>query len=227
MNDFERNENRALFLGAFACLAIAILAGFFSVLSSSQAIILDGLFNLCYFFAGLVTLIVVRKVRLEPSEEYPVGYASLEPFLNGAKGLLILGVSLAAMVDALIAIMEGGRPIAAGDAFFYGVAASVIGWSMVVVLSRAKASTQSPLVGADAANWLVNSMISSAVAVAFLLSFLLEGSIIDPFLQYLDPGLVVILVLVSLGIPVRMIRTAYFQLINRARINRPAKSLKA
>ena len=103
------------------CVGVA-----FSFVASSQAILLDGLFNLTYFGTGLFTIRVAQLVRQGDDQQFHFGYAYFEPLINGIKGVLVLGVTMLAFVDAIRALLSGGREIAAGPAIGYGIFATVI-----------------------------------------------------------------------------------------------------
>ena len=84
--------------------------------TGSGAILLDGLFNLCFAIAGGLTLRVASLLARPDDAEYPFGYLFFEPLINTAKGLLILGVSVFALVDAAVALATGGRAVEFGPA---------------------------------------------------------------------------------------------------------------
>lgn len=188
----------------------------FSVISSSQAILLDGLFNLSYFVAGLFTLKVASLLSQGDDERFPYGYAFFEPLVNGIKGLLVLGVSIMALIGAIQALLEGGRSIEAGTAILYGVLASVVCWVLAYVAHVGAKSTGSPLVKADSENWVVNAAISSCVLLAFAGIFALNALGLEQLAPYVDPIVVMLVVAISIGVPVRMAWTALMALLNRA-----------
>jgi predicted Co/Zn/Cd cation transporter (cation efflux family) len=94
--------------------------------SSSEAIMLDGLFNLIYFATGLFTLKVARMVLQTDDDRFPYGYMFFEPLVNLIKGMLVFGVSVMAFIGAVQAFAAGGRPIVAGLAIAYGVFADLV-----------------------------------------------------------------------------------------------------
>jgi predicted Co/Zn/Cd cation transporter (cation efflux family) len=193
------------------CVGIAVAA-----VSSSQAILLDGLFNLTYFATGLFTVRVASLLAGGDDERFPHGYAFFEPLVNGIKGMLVLGVSVMALIGAVQALLAGGRPIAAGMAVAYGVFASIICWTMAFILRRGTKATGSPLIGADAENWIVNAAVSSCVVLAFASIFLLRAFEQDALVPYVDPTVVLTIVIISIGVPVRMAWNALMALLNRA-----------
>ena len=199
-----QQERRGLLVSLFGSLLVGCVGVTFSVLSDSQAILLDGLFNLTYFATAIFTLKVAALLKRGESDQYPMGYAFFEPLVNGFKGLLILGVSALAMVGAVEALFDGGRAISAGLAAVYGVFATLACWTIALMTRHSAKHSGSPLVQTDAASWMVNAAISSAVLLTFISVFLIRGTALEPITPYVDPVLVIVVVGISLGIPIRM-----------------------
>ena len=138
-------ENRTLKIAAYGNLLLAIVGCTAAALSGSQAILLDGLFNLTYFATGLFTIRVARLVAGGDDERFPHGYAFFEPLVNGIKGMLVLGVSVLAGVGSVQALLTGGRPIAAGTAVLYGLLATSGCIALAWITRRGAKATGSPL----------------------------------------------------------------------------------
>ena len=193
-------ENRFLKVSAAGNLAMASLGiGFFAV-TDSQAILLDGLFDLTYFVAALFTFKVAQLVHREDDDRFPYGYAYFEPLVNGVKGLLVLGVSIMAFADAVGALLTGGRAIAAGFAVVYAVAATLGCAVFALIVRRGADRCESPLLLTDAKNWIVNAAISACVLVAFSSILLLENTEYVHLVPYVDPLVVVSVILISLSL---------------------------
>lgn len=208
-------EHRFLMIGAIGNLIIGCVGLVTSFVASSQAILLDGLFNLAYCVTGLFTLKIAQLVQQADDERFPFGYAFFEPLINGIKGLLVMGVSVMAVAGALEALFSGGRAIAAGTAIAYGVFASLACWSLALMARRGAKQTHSPLIRADAENWLVNAGISSAVLLAFAGIMVIQRTPLAFLAPYVDPSLVLLIVLISISIPVRVAWQALMELLNR------------
>ena len=127
-------EKRYLITSAIGNALVACVGVTVAAFSSSQAILLDGLFNLTYFATGLFTVRVATLVAGGDDERFPHGYAFFEPLVNGIKGMLVLGVSVMALTGAVEALLAGGRPIAAGMAIAYGVFASITCWTIALIM---------------------------------------------------------------------------------------------
>ena len=208
-------EQRGLWtsIGASAIVGCAGLTFYF--LTNAEAILLDGLFNLSYFATGLFTLRVAKLVKRGDDDEFPVGYAFFEPVVNGSKGVLMLGVTVLALVSAVQALFTGGREIVLGLAVVYGVIASFTCWLGALLIGRTAKSAKSPLVEADAASWIVNAAISSAVLLTLLVVLLIRETSLKPIVPYVDPILVILVCGVTIGVPIRMAWNSLMELLNR------------
>ncbi len=212
---FVKKESSTLAFSALMALLIGCAGIVATLASNSQAILLDGLFNLIYFSVALVTIKVSKLASRPDSASYPFGYSYFESLVNLCKGLLILGVSIFALVDAIAALLTGGREIAAGLAVLYALFATVACSLTAWVMHRSQRHVSSPLVAADKLNWLVNSVISAAVLAAFCLVMLFEHLGWRAILPYVDSVLVIAVVVLCLGVPVRMASQALSELLNK------------
>jgi cation diffusion facilitator family transporter len=210
------DERKGLKFSTAGNLIIGLVGIVVAELSHSQAIMLDGVFNLIYFVTGLFTLKVARLVISGDDERFPVGYGFFESLINGIKGLMVLGISVMALIGAVEALVAGGRVITLGYATAYGVFATVAGWSLALITHRAARKSGSPLLKVDAENWLVNGAISSAVLLAFIAVFFIQNSRFSYLTPYIDPVLVLVVVLISISVPIRMAWKALMELLNRA-----------
>ena len=209
-------EARILRVSAGGNLVIGLVGTLFAIITGSQAILLDGLFNLTYFATGLFTLKVAALVQQGDDERFPVGYGYFEPLINGFKGMLVLGLTVMATADAIQALFSGGRVIPPGLASIYGLFATVACWTLAAITHRGARRSDSPLIRADAENWMVNGAISSAVLLAFMSIFVIRNSRLAYLVPYVDPALVLIVGLISISIPVRIAWQALMEMLNRA-----------
>ena len=209
-------EHGALLLSAGAALVLGVVGVAAALLTGSGALLLDGLFNLCFFATALLALRVATLVARPDDERYPFGYLFFEPLINTGKGLLILGVSLFALFDAVSAILAGGRVVVVGPAMVYAAVATVACTAVALILRRAARRAPSPLVAADVENWTVNALVSGGVLAGFILATVLARRGHAGAAAYVDPAMVAVVVLVSIAIPVRMAASGLLALLNRA-----------
>ncbi|HBT05933.1 MAG TPA: cation transporter, partial [Alcanivorax sp.] len=155
-----KSERGALILSVVMSLVVGAAAVTAASLTQSKAILLDGLFNLIYFLVALVTVRISVLAAQPDDRKFPFGYGYFESLVNAGKGLLILGVALFALVDAVLALLAGGREIVAGPAIGYAVFATLACSLTAWALHRSRRHVDSPLMRADFENWLVNALIS-------------------------------------------------------------------
>jgi len=211
-----KTERGVLWLSLIVALLMAVVGVGFALATHSRVILLDGLYNTIYFLVGLFTLRVAHLAGQPDSARFPFGHGYFESLVNAAKGLLILGISLIAVIDSMMAILDGGREIASGLAIAYAVFATVICSATAITLRRSARTIDSPLVHADVANWVLNAVISGALIAGFCMVPLLRYFGWHEATAYVDPVLVAALVLLLIGMPVRMARQAILELLNRA-----------
>ncbi len=209
-------EQRGLRLSAIGALGMAALGIGFSFPTGSEAVLLDGLFSLIGFAVGLVAMRVAALVARPDDESFHFGYAAYEPMLNMAKGLLIAFVTLFAFISAIGSIFDGGREVEGSMAVVYALIAGIGCLVIAFTLRSIGRRTNSPLLEVDAKNWLMDGLISGAVAVAFGIVVLLKSSSFASWVPYTDPAIVILLVLLTLPIPVQIIRANWNQLLGRA-----------
>lgn len=206
-------ENRALRLTSVGALSMAILGLGFAVITKSEAILLDGFFSLIGFAITLLTRKVSRLVVRPGDQQYPFGYATFEPMLNLCKGLLISLTGLFALMSAISALFTGGRPIVAGVAIAYAALAALGSFWVAWRIGRMSRRSRSALVKVDAKNWMIDGILSAAVAVTFLVVELTKSTPFSEFAPYADPMIVIVLVLTMASFPIKTIRNAWRQLV--------------
>ena len=125
-------------------------------------------------------------------------------------------ITLFAFISSIADIVHGGREIQAGWACVYALIAALGCIAIATIQWKLAKKTKSPLLEVDTKNWLVDGALSIAVAVAFLIAILLTGTRFAYLLPYADPGVVIVLVLLSSPIPAMIIRDNWNQLLGRA-----------
>ena len=211
-----KDESTALKISAGANLFFGLLGIGFALLTQSGAILLDGFFSFIGFGIGLLTLKVSGLVERPDDESFHFGYAYFEPFLNAVRGLILLAVTGYALVSAIISLLHGGREIVPGWALAYAVIAVAGCFLLAWTQRRAARSNESPMLDVDAKAWLMDGVLSLVVAGAFLGALLIQGTRWDPVVDYVDPALVVLLVLLVLPVPLKIVRDNLGELLRVA-----------
>jgi len=213
MPDKTTLERRALIVSVIGTLVMAGLGIGFSIITDSNAILLDGMFSLIGFAAGLMALRVSRLVQQPDDIHYQFGYGGFEAFFNLVKGITIAIISVFALTDAVNALLGGGRPIQAGIALIYTILVGIGCLVASLYLRSAAKKTQSPLLKLDARSWVIDGLLTVAVLIAFTITLLIEDSEHAWMADYADPVIVATLIILVLPLPYTTIRENIKQLL--------------
>lgn len=209
-------EQKALHYTLWGNLVITLLGVGFAIWTRSEAIFLDGLFSGIHLIISLLSLWIAQIIQRPSDEDYPFGYAMLEPFLNLGKGLVIVMVALFAIFSAGEALLNGGRSVDAGIALWYALLAAAGCLAMAAMQWRFAQQSHSQILELDFKNWLMDGAISSAVAIAFAIMLLLQGTAWQHWIPYADPMLVLMLVLLVLPLPLQTVIRNSLQIVGKA-----------
>ena len=191
----DQLEQQALRLTLLGNFLITLLGLGFALLTLSEAIFIDSLFSGIHLVISLITLQVSHLIQQPGNEDYPFGYVALEPMLNLGKGIVIAIVAICALFSSVDAIRHGGRSVEADLAIWYAGLAALGCGLLALMQSRFAKQCHSQLLDLDAKNWLIDGLVSGAVAVAFGVMLLLARSPWAHLIPYADPIIVILLVL--------------------------------
>ncbi|HAC63099.1 MAG TPA: cation transporter [Cyanothece sp. UBA12306] len=204
-NIIQKLEKIGLYLSIFGSLFMSILGISFGLFLESEAILLDGFFNVISFMMALASLYIAWLVRQPEGKQFQFGYLSFIPLVNLSKALLIFILSLFALFSAITALLHGGRMLNPGMGVIYAIIAS--SGCLIIAISQhfiAK-KTGSSMVIVDAKNWLINGLISLSVGIAFGFVTFTQRTSWSNLVPYADPIIVTVLVLITLPVPIKII----------------------
>ena len=210
MKDSE--EQHALRLAIYGNIFFTVAGLGFAFYTASQAVLLDGVFSAIALVLAVVTLYISRLLQRPGNQDYPFGYAVFEPLLNLVKGLIIGLVMVVSMLRAIDTLLAGGHSIRLGGVLIYAVSATITCLAIALYMRNKAAHGGWPLVEVEVKNWFMDAVISGVVAGSFFLVWILEGTAADPWLNYVDPILVILISLFFLSIPFGIIRENWAQI---------------
>lgn len=207
-------ERRGIVMSAATAGALAALGIGWGLFSGSQIILLDGAYALIGLGLSWLALRAGRLIAAGPTERYPFGRETLGPLVVGIQGLVLLGSLGYASLEAVQSIIAGPEPVAAGLGLAYGLATLAASLLIVIVLVRLRAD--SDLVTAEVHQWRAGAALSAAMTVGFLGALLLIAVEQDALAGYVDPVLVLVAAFMLAPTPVRMMRSAWTELLEGA-----------
>ncbi len=210
-------EQGVLRLSITASLAMAAAAVAFGLLANSSLIIFDGIYGLIDVVMTWLSLLVVRLISLSThvdtlqsrlNQRFTMGFWHLEPIVLGVSGTLMIGAALYAAVNAVDALMSGGREIALGPAILFAVISIVAETGLALFVRRANRSIGSDFIALDAKNWVVAASMSAAYLVAFVGGYVLGGTQWAWLVPYIDPAILLVVCLFVVVAPMGTVRQA-------------------
>lgn len=210
-------EQGVLRLSIAASLAMAAAAVVFGFLANSSLIIFDGIYGLIDVVMTWLSLLVVRLISLSTNvdalqsrlnQRFTMGFWHLEPIVLGVSGTLMIGAALYAAVNAVDALMSGGRQIALGPAILFAGLTIVAEIGLALFIRRVNRNIGSEFIALDGKNWVVSASMSAAYLVAFGGGYLLRDSAWAWLVPYIDPAILLLVCLFVMVAPLGTVRQA-------------------
>lgn len=199
-------EQRTLVLSIAVTLTMALVGIVFGLSIGSQSIIFDGVFSAIDVVVTSAALMVSRLVVREGSRRFQYGYWHLEPMVTALNGCIMLLVCLYAFVNGLDGLLAGGRTVNFEQASLFATVAAVIGFGMYAFVAKVAKALDSEFLRIDAGSWFMDSALSLALLVSFLVALLVGGSRFAWLTAYADPMVLILLAVLLVPTPIGILR---------------------
>ena len=196
-------ERKLLQFSTFSALLFALLGIGFGLWMGSLVILFDGAYSLISLALTVMSLAAAAYIRSPQRRDADkAGY--VEQLVIAIKGLVITAMCGISLISAVSAIIEGGRNIDTGLALLFGLI-NVLGCLATYwVMKKHGRSADSNLVEAECKQWLMDTVISGAVMVGFVLATLRQQFGLAAYAAYADPVMVVLASVYFVVVPLKM-----------------------
>ncbi|ATM86536.1 cation diffusion facilitator family transporter [Yersinia massiliensis] len=201
-------EQQILRRSIFFTLFIATMGIVFGIVCGSMSIIFDGMFSALDAGMCSLSLLVSRLLGQPNSRRFQYGFWHVEPLVLAFNGSLLAFLCLYAFVNAIKGIIDGGRELELGWAIVYALVVSIFCFTVFLKQRRLNKRVKSELIALDTKSWLMSACISSALLVAFLLSWSMEGTRYEHLIVYTDPSVLALLTLILIPVPIKTVISA-------------------
>ncbi|WP_145505483.1 cation diffusion facilitator family transporter [Yersinia alsatica] len=201
-------EQQILRRSIICILFIAIMGIIFGIVCGSMSIIFDGMFSALDAGMCSLSLLVSRLLGQPNSRRFQYGFWHVEPLVLAFNGSLLALLCLYAFVNAIKGIIDGGRELELGWAIVYALVVSIFCFTIFLKQRRLNKRVKSELIALDTKSWLMSACISSALLVAFLLSWSMEGTRYENLIVYTDPSVLALLTLILIPVPIKTVISA-------------------
>ena len=211
-----RTEQQALKVSLAAILLVSVLGIGFGLVSGSFAILFDGVFSLMdavmsvvsLTVAGLISRSVTNRLSRRTQNAFTMGFWHFEPIVLLVNSTLMMGVAAYALVQAVSALLSGGREVDFGPAVVYAAVVVVITVVMGILEHRANKRIRSEFVAMDVKGWIMAGGVTGALLIAFVIGMLIDGTAAAWFMPYVDPAVLSVVALVLIPVPFSTLRKA-------------------
>ena len=183
------------------------------VLVGSLVIVFDGVYSSVSLLLTLLSLAASKYIQSPSRSHFPFGKAVLEPVVIAIKGSVILAVVSYSLYSALIAVFNGGREVDASIATLFGVI-NVLGcgyawWH----IARKSKRFSSGLIEAEAKQWQMDTLLSVAVTLGFIVAWGVALSPLAEYSVYADPMMMILMSFYFIKVPFDMLKEAIRELL--------------
>lgn len=198
-------------------LFIASIGIAFGLASGSFSIVFDGVYSLVDASMSGLSLMVVRLITSHASslqmsrklrERFTMGFWHLEPMVLALNGILLSGVAIYALINAVSSLLEGGRHLEFGIAMVYAALTVTACVSIAVIEGTANRKLRSDFVAMDVKGWVMSASITAALLIAFCFGYAVQGTSLEWVSPYIDPAVLALVCLVIVPLPMSVVRQA-------------------
>ena len=200
-----KKERQLLLASTFSALLFAMIGIVLGTLIHSLVIVFDGVYSLVSLFLTLVSLGAVFYIRKEEVAKNIKRVKVIESAVILVKGIAITLMCVLSFIAAVQAIMQGGREVNTGIALVFGVFSMIGCYGSYWLMKTQGDEVNSALIDAEAKQWLMDTVISAAVFVGFMIAKILLLTSHAHYAQLADPIMVVLASIYFIIVPVKMV----------------------
>lgn len=200
-----KREKSAMTVSMYGNLLFVIIELVMAVYTSSQAVLLDAVYDGIEFFMLLPSVLMIPLLYKPSSEKRPFGYMQVETIFLVVKGITMTAVTLGLIVNNLDLLLHGGRRISFDTVAYFELFACVLGLAVTLYLKRKNRSLNSPLIETEMQGWKIDCVVSLGMAAAFFLPRMLPDGPWQVLTPYLDQIITIVLSMFMLPAPIRTV----------------------
>ncbi len=208
-----KKEKRAMSVSLYGNLFFVIVELVVAIISSSQAVLLDAVYDGVEFVMLLPSVFLIPLLYKPSNEKYPFGFMQVETLFIILKGITMTAVTIGLIANNINILLHGGRIIAFDTIAWFELFACVLGIIVALYLKRKNKNLNSPLITTEMQGWIIDSVISLGMAAAFLLPIIVPWSWFQSLVPYLDSLFTIILSMIMLPTPIKTVITGFRDLL--------------
>lgn len=210
-----KSEKNTLMLSASGALFFAVLGVVWGIVIDSSMIVFDGLYSLISLFLSILAIFITGYISKNDFEKFPFGKRVLEPITVAFNSIVLTVMCSITFINSAKEILTGGKAVDAELALGYSII-SILGCLIVYrTLARNNKKICSDIIKAESNQWLMDTLVSVAVLVGFLICTILDKTSLAYLSKYIDPLMVVITSAIFIRVPITTLIKSFKEILNR------------
>ncbi|WP_300385714.1 cation transporter [Clostridium sp.] len=168
-------------------------------------IIFDGLFSFVSVILSSLSLGVYKIIQNKKVEDLPFSKYILEPIIIGINGIILIIMCLSSLRGGIDSIRNGGNTVELSKATIYSIISTVGSIIIYLKIKKEGKKINSELINMESIQWKMDGILSGAVLVGFLITFIISKTKLNYLTNYIDPTMVIITSVMFLKAPIQMV----------------------
>lgn len=203
----QKKEKSAMTVSLYGNIFFVILELIMAVYTSSQAVLLDAVYDGVEFFMLLPSIFLIPLLYKPSNEKHPFGYMQVESMFVVVKGITMAAVTIGLIFNNIDIMLHGGRTVSFGTIAWFELTACLLGVAVSIYLRRKNKVMNSHLVEMEMNGWQIDSVASFGMAIAFFLPVAVPFGPLKGIIPYLDQIITVVLSFFMLPTPIKAVIT--------------------
>ena len=199
---------------AIGGLFFAVLGLAWGLIIKSNMIMFDGLYALVSMISSIISILITNYISKSDFEKFPFGKGILEPITVAVKSIALIIMCTSSFITGIMDIIAGGSDVDTSLALGYSIVSSVVCILIFLIMQSKSMRISSDILKAESSQWFMDGIVSMAVLVGFVLSYILSKTDFFYLTRYVDSLMVIISSLVFIKVPVKGFIESFNEIIN-------------
>ncbi len=209
----SKKEKSAMSVSVYGNLFFVIVELIMSVVTDSQAVLLDAVYDGIEFLMLLPSIFLIPLLYKPSNEKYPFGHMQMETIFLVVKGITMTTVTIGLIANSIQILIHGGRTLDFGMVAWFELFACILGIFVTIYLKKKNKQISSPIITLEIEGWKIDSIISFGMTAAFLLPLLIPFPWFQRMVPYLDSIITIVLSMVMIPLPIKTVITGIRDLL--------------
>jgi len=197
-------EKRILNISMSGVVFFIIVEGIMALITSSQSILMDTIYGAADLLMIIISVKIIPLLYKPTSEKHPYGFSQMEAIFITIKGSMLAAVTVGLVMNNIQIMLKGGNHVPFTKIAIFELVVGFICCSILLLIIKLNKKLESSLVKAEIDAWIIDSVASMGLAVAFILPAIIHTDWMDNFAPYLDQVVAIILSALILPLPVKI-----------------------